>query len=54
MSRYLNLSREEALSAPIPILFISFPSLKDPLWTSHPGREGKIPFLFIVFLSFQK
>ncbi|XP_045626463.2 all-trans-retinol 13,14-reductase [Procambarus clarkii] len=36
---YLNLSREEGLDADIPLLFISFPSTKDPEWKKkYPGK----------------
>jgi len=38
---YFNLSTEDALSAEVPLLFISFPSTKDPEWDKHPGRKGK-------------
>ena len=39
--RYFNLSAEEAMGADVPLLFISFPSTKDPEWDNHPGRKGK-------------
>ena len=32
---------EDALDKDIPLLFISFPSEKDPNWNSHPERVGK-------------
>ncbi|XP_050714755.1 all-trans-retinol 13,14-reductase-like [Eriocheir sinensis] len=36
---YMNLSREEAMDADIPLLFISFPSTKDPEWKKrYPGK----------------
>lgn len=36
---YLKLSREEALDVDIPLLFISFPSTKDPQWQKKfPGK----------------
>eukprot|EP00088_Acartia_fossae_P016828 TRINITY_DN1947_c1_g1_i1.p1 TRINITY_DN1947_c1_g1~~TRINITY_DN1947_c1_g1_i1.p1 ORF type:complete len:627 (+),score=164.25 TRINITY_DN1947_c1_g1_i1:50-1930(+) len=38
---YFNLSAEGAMDAPVPLLFISFPSTKDPEWDNHPGRKGK-------------
>jgi len=38
---YLDLSVEEALDAKVPLMFVSFPSAKDPNWKSHPGRESK-------------
>ncbi|KAG0715457.1 putative all-trans-retinol 13,14-reductase [Chionoecetes opilio] len=36
---YMKLSREEGLDADIPLLFISFPSTKDPEWKKkYPGK----------------
>jgi len=40
--KYLEYSSEEALDAEnVPLLFVSFPSAKDPEWKNHPGRENK-------------
>ena len=40
---YLAMSREEALNSPIPLLFVSFPSAKDPTWESrYPGKSSCI------------
>jgi all-trans-retinol 13,14-reductase len=40
VSRYLQRPRSSAADSPIPLLFISFPSAKDPLWDSrHPGKS---------------
>ena len=33
--------REAVMAKDLPLLFLSFPSAKDPNWKSHPGREGK-------------
>jgi len=38
--KYLQLDEETMLDTPIPLLFVSFPSAKDPNWTSHPGRAN--------------
>eukprot|EP00092_Neocalanus_flemingeri_P062333 GFUD01075188.1.p1 GENE.GFUD01075188.1~~GFUD01075188.1.p1 ORF type:complete len:613 (-),score=151.65 GFUD01075188.1:74-1912(-) len=38
---YFAQSIEDALGSEIPLLFISFPSAKDPEWNNHPGRENK-------------
>jgi len=38
---YFNLDPESAMDAEVPLLFISFPSSKDPEWDNHPGRKGK-------------
>ncbi len=35
---YLKLSPEKAMEARVPLLFVSFPSTKDPNWDLHPGR----------------
>ena len=29
----------QALDADVPLIFISFPSVKDPEWTNHPGEH---------------
>ncbi len=45
ISGYTDLSVEDALNTPVPMLFISFPSTKDPNWKLHPGRyDTYIPF----------
>jgi len=38
---YFALDASKAMSSEIPLLFISFPSAKDPEWDKHPGRKGK-------------
>jgi len=38
---YFQLNVDEAMDADIPLLFVSFPSAKDPEWDNHPGRENK-------------
>ena len=30
---------EDALDTDVPLLFISFPSTKDPQWDKHPQRQ---------------
>lgn len=38
--KYLKRSKNEITSGPVPLLFISFPSAKDPLWElKHPGKS---------------
>ena len=40
VDRYLHRPRIQATAAPIPLLFISFPSAKDPMWAQrHPGKS---------------
>ena len=37
---YLQRSQKNATDGPVPMLFISFPSAKDPLWNKkHPGKS---------------
>jgi len=38
---YFESDRETAMDTEVPLLFISFPSAKDPEWNNHPGRKGK-------------
>lgn len=51
--KYMALSREEALTATVPLLFVSFPSLKDPLWANHPGREGKSTCALVTLANWE-
>ena len=37
--KYTELSVDEMQDAKIPLLFVSFPSTKDPNWNLHPGRK---------------
>jgi len=39
--KYFDLEVEDAMDAEVPLLFISFPSVKDPEWEKHPGRKDK-------------
>jgi len=41
VEKYCSQSVEDSLCSDVPLLFISFPSIKDPEWTNHPGREDK-------------
>ena len=36
---YLTMKTEDALDTDVPLLFISFPSTKDPQWDKHPQRQ---------------
>ena len=38
---YQDSSADQAMEKEVPLLFISFPSSKDPNWKLHPGRENK-------------
>merc|ERR1712055_742728 len=39
--KYFDLEVDDAMDAEVPLLFISFPSVKDPEWEKHPGRKDK-------------
>ncbi len=41
MRGYLDKSAEQVMDTDLPLLFISFPSAKDPHWSKHPGRASK-------------
>jgi len=41
VDKYFAMSAEDVMDSEIPLLFISFPSSKDPEWKNHPGRENK-------------
>jgi len=41
VDEYFAQTVDEALVSEVPLLFISFPSSKDPEWSNHPGRENK-------------
>lgn len=45
---YLNLSPEEAIDTDVPLMFVSFPSTKDPNWKNHPGRENKATMAIVT------
>ncbi len=36
---YLTMKTDDALDTDVPLLFISFPSTKDPQWDEHPQRQ---------------
>lgn len=50
---YFNLSVDEAMDAEIPLLFISFPSAKDPEWANHPGRENKSTVAIVTLANWE-
>jgi len=51
--RYFDLSSEEAMTAEVPLLFISFPSTKDPEWENHPGRKGKSTVAIVTLANYE-
>ena len=38
---YYNLDSETVQDTPVPLMFVSFPSAKDPKWNLHAGRQSK-------------
>jgi len=48
---YLKLSKEEVMDADTPLMFVSFPSTKDPNWKDHPGRENKATMAVITLAN---
>ncbi len=51
--KYYDLPTSEVMDADIPVLYISFPSAKDPQWPSHPGRENKSTCAIITMASWK-
>ena len=51
--KYCGLHVEEALDAQVPLLFISFPSAKDPNWINHPGRENKSTCAIVTLATWE-
>jgi len=50
---YFNMDSESVMDAEIPLLFISFPSAKDPEWDNHPGREGKSTVAIVTLANWE-
>lgn len=50
---YLAMSAEKAMDAKVPILFVSFPSIKDPQWKNHPGRENKTTCTIVTMANWE-
>merc|ERR1719384_3082613 len=48
---YMNLDVSEALDAQVPLMFVSFPSAKDPNWKNHPGRENKSTMAIVTLAN---
>jgi all-trans-retinol 13,14-reductase len=46
MSKYMSLSRKDAMKTEPPFLFVAFPSAKDPKWEAYPERENKSTCFF--------
>nr|XP_002122272.2 all-trans-retinol 13,14-reductase [Ciona intestinalis] len=47
MKTFLSLSREDAANKPFPLIFVSFPSAKDPSWNSrYPNKSSCVVVTF--------
>lgn len=53
IDKYSNLSGAEAMEKEVPLLFISFPSAKDPNWKLHPGRENKATCAIVTLANWE-
>ena len=50
---YLAMNSEKAIDAEVPLMFVSFPSTKDPNWKNHPGRENKSTMAIVTLASWE-
>ena len=50
---YFHLNVDDAMDAEVPLLFISFPSAKDPEWDNHPGRKGKSTCAIVTLANWE-
>ena len=50
---YMKLNVEDVKSAEVPLLFISFPSAKDPNWSNHPGRANKATCALVTMANWE-
>jgi len=50
-NQYLAHTKEESLDVDPPLMFVSFPSTKDPNWKLHPGRENKSTMAIVTLAN---
>jgi len=50
---YFERSTTEAMDSDVPLLFISFPSSKDPEWSRHPGRQDKATCAIVTLANWE-
>lgn len=50
---YFHLKVDDAMDAEVPLLFVSFPSAKDPEWDNHPGRKGKSTCAIVTLANWE-
>ena len=49
----MKLDVSKALDSPVPLMFVSFPSAKDPNWSQHPGRENKSTCTLVTLANWE-
>ena len=49
---YINSDPDLAQDMKTPLLFVSFPSAKDPKWSTHPGRKDKSTCAIVTISNF--
>ncbi len=50
---YVGKEAEEMTSAEVPLIFISFPSAKDPNWSHHEGRKDKSTCAIVTLANWE-
>ena len=50
---YFERSTTEVMDSDVPLLFISFPSSKDPEWSRHPGRQDKATCAIVTLANWE-
>ncbi len=50
---YLKMDIDDALDSKVPLMFVSFPSAKDPNWKKHPGRENKSTCAIVTLANWE-
>ena len=53
LTKYYNSDAESAMDLDVPLLFLSFPSAKDPNWKLHPGRENKSTMALVTISKWE-
>ena len=53
LTKYYNSDAESAMDLDVPLMFLSFPSAKDPNWKLHPGRENKSTMALVTISKWE-
>ena len=51
--KYYSSDAESAMDLDVPLMFLSFPSAKDPNWKLHPGRENKSTMALVTISKWE-